>query len=117
MMPLRRQLSGPMHRWFALVLLAVICSGCSLPRGASAASFDFALIGDVPYNEFDTTNSFPNMIDEINRAPVTFVVHNGDIKAGGTPCSDELFQRCYDQFQTFEHPLIFLFGDNEWSDC
>ena len=106
-----------MHRWFALVLLVVIWSGCSLPRDASGPSFDFALIGDVPYNEFDTTNSFPNMIDEINRAPMAFVVHDGDIKAGGTPCSNELFQRCYDQFQTFKHPLIFLFGDNEWSDC
>jgi hypothetical protein len=106
-----------MRRSFPLLLLALLWSGCSSPRGASSSGFDFALIGDVPYNEFDATNSFPNMIAEINQAPMTFVVHNGDIKAGADPCSDELFQRCYDQFQTFAHPLIFLFGDNEWSDC
>ena len=106
-----------MRRSFLLLLLALLWSGCSSPRGASHSGFDFALIGDVPYNEFDTTNSFPNMIAEINRAPMTFVVHDGDIKAGADPCSDESFQRCYNQFQTFTHPLIFLFGDNEWSDC
>ena len=105
-----------MHRWFALLLLVLISNGCSVVPGRDS-SFDFALIGDVPYNEFDATNSFPNMIAEINRAPMTFVVHNGDIKAGATPCSDELFRRCYDQFQTSRHPLVFLFGDNEWSDC
>lgn len=105
-----------MHRWFALAALALVVNGCCLLPGRDSP-FDFALIGDVPYNEFDTTNSFPNMIAEINKAPLAFVVHNGDIKAGGTPCSDEVFQRCYEQFQTFKHPLIFLFGDNEWSDC
>lgn len=111
-----RQPSLPMHHWFTLAALALLVNGCSLLSGRDSA-FDFALIGDVPYNEFDTTNSFPNMIDEINRSRLAFVVHNGDIKAGSTPCSDELFQRCYEQFQTFKHPLIFLLGDNEWSDC
>jgi hypothetical protein len=93
------------------------CAVAPIDGGASKGGFDFALIGDVPYNDFDATNSFPNMIGEINRAPLAFVVHDGDIKAGATPCSDELFQRCYEQFQTFKHPLIYLFGDNEWSDC
>jgi hypothetical protein len=94
-----------------------LAAGCATQPGSPKGGFDFALIGDVPYNDFDATNSFPNMIAEINRAPLAFVVHDGDIKAGATPCSDELFQRCYDQFQTFGHPLIYLFGDNEWSDC
>jgi hypothetical protein len=79
--------------------------------------FEFALIGDVPYNEYDATNSFPNMIDEINRARLAFVVHDGDIKAGATPCTTEVFQRCLQQFQSFKHPLILVFGDNEWTDC
>jgi hypothetical protein len=81
------------------------------------ARFEVALIGDVPYSEFDATNSFPKMIDEINRAGLAFVVHDGDIKAGATPCTDEIFEERYRQFQTFEHPFIYLFGDNEWCDC
>ena len=106
-----------MHRLCSLIpsLLIVLCGCASCPFNNS--SFDFALIGDVPYNEFDATNSFPNMIAEINRSRLAFVVHNGDIKSGSTPCSDEAFYACYEQFNTFKHPLIYLFGDNEWSDC
>src|SRR5687767_14417774 len=107
-----------MQRLLAHGFLILLAAGCTMPpaqRTTRNARFDFALIGDVPYNEFDATNSFPNMIGEINRARLAFVVHNGDIKAGATPCSDELFQRCYEQFQTFKHPLVYLFGDNEWS--
>lgn len=79
--------------------------------------FEFALIGDVPYTEEARTNLFPNMIREINEADVAFVVHDGDIKSGSAPCTDEVFRQTLDQFQTFEHPLFFLFGDNEWQDC
>jgi hypothetical protein len=71
----------------------------------------------VPYAEHDTTISYPNMIAEINEADLAFVVHDGDIKASATPCTLELFERCRQQFQTFKHPLIYLFGDNEWTDC
>jgi hypothetical protein len=79
--------------------------------------YDFALIGDVPYNEPQATNYFPNMIAELNSARLAFVVHDGDIKAGAAPCTDDWFARCYTQFQTIRHPLIYLPGDNEWSDC
>jgi hypothetical protein len=79
--------------------------------------FDFALIGDTPYNDDQATNRFPNMIADINRVPLAFVVHDGDIKSGATPCTDEVLEERRRQFQSFRHPLIYLFGDNEWSDC
>ena len=87
------------------------------PAFAQLGSFEFALIGDVPYTDEATTNEFPNMISELNRARLSFVVHDGDIKSGGTPCTDELFQQRFEQFQTIRHPLIFIPGDNEWQDC
>lgn len=106
----------------ALILL--VCMGCGTPAGRPATHtaspdlrYDFALIGDVPYDELQSTNLFPNMIAEMNRARLAFVVHDGDIKSGSTPCTDESFMRVFDQFQTSSHPLIYLFGDNEWSDC
>ena len=77
--------------------------------------FDFALIGDVPYDEAQRTNHFPNLIADLNRARLEFVIHNGDIKSGATPCTDPVFEDVLRQFQTFKHPLIYLFGDNEWS--
>jgi hypothetical protein len=79
--------------------------------------FEFALIGDMPYTDEATTNAFPNLIREINDANMAFVVHDGDIKSGGTPCTDELFRERLAQFQTIEHPLFYIFGDNEWQDC
>jgi hypothetical protein len=75
------------------------------------------LIGDVPYSEEDATNGYVHLIEELNQADPGFTVHVGDIKSGSTPCTDEWFTRCYEQFQTFRHPVVFLFGDNEWSDC
>jgi hypothetical protein len=97
---------------FSLMLTVAL-----VPLAAVGAPFEFALIGDVPYNDFDATNSFPNMIAEINEARLAFVVHDGDIKSGSAPCTVESFEQCQRQFQTFKHPLIYVFGDNEWTDC
>jgi hypothetical protein len=108
-------------------LSAAACGGpwAGLARGAEntgerrpfAAQFEFALIGDVPYDDIQITNYFPNLIEELNRAPLAFVVHDGDIKAGHTPCTDAVFERVFIQFQTIQHPLVYIFGDNEWRDC
>jgi len=106
----------------ALILLSF--TGCGTPAGKPATRnaspdlrYDFALIGDVPYDELQATNLFPNMIEELNQARLAFVVHDGDIKSGSTPCTDDCFERVFAQFQTIRHPLVYLFGDNEWSDC
>lgn len=108
---------------FALSIILVV-AGCSSTSSRSKGRaddgnslFEFALIGDVPYDEAQTATYFPNMIEELNGASLAFVVHDGDIKAGATPCTDEVFESVRAQFQTIRHPLIYVFGDNEWSDC
>jgi len=90
----------------------VLVAGCAHRR-----AFDFALIGDVPYTDEAATNAFPNMIEEINAADLAFVIHDGDIKHGDSPCTDQVFRERLAQFETFEHPLFYIFGDNEWQDC
>ena len=105
-----------------LILSAIMLlpGGCATSQGAremSSVSLDFALIGDMPYDAPQTANFFPNLIAELNAAPLAFVVHDGDIKSGASPCTDEIFEECRQQFATFEHPLIYVFGDNEWTDC
>lgn len=110
--------------WFAIVLV----SGCATDSGSafgsrsgrhsgSAESIQFALIGDTPYGEQQAKVSFPNLIEELNAAPLAFVVHDGDIKAGAAPCTDESFLKVLAEFQTIRHPLVYTFGDNEWTDC
>lgn len=114
-------------RWQCFLVLTslLLLAGCATDGSRSraeeasgpATGFEFALIGDVPYDESQATNGFPNMIQEINAADLAFVVHDGDIKAGATPCTDDCFERVHAQFQTIRHPLVYIFGDNEWSDC
>ena len=116
-----RVLPGSWITFSAVGLALVWLSGCASfrhhPAHRQGGSFEFALIGDVPYNAEQTTNLFPNMIAELNHARLAFVVHDGDIKAGASRCTDEIFEERREQFATFHHPLIYVFGDNEWSDC
>ncbi|HWN95966.1 MAG TPA: hypothetical protein VNT99_13095 [Methylomirabilota bacterium] len=101
-------------------LVAVLASGCFTrsPRARPLSrAFDFALIGDAPYSEEQITNLFPNMIAALNRERLAFVVHDGDIKSGTSPCDDKVFAERWRDFQAFKHPLVYLFGDNEWTDC
>ena len=104
-------------------------TGCAAVPGstqAGGARFEFALIGDVPYDGRQE-KQFPNVIREINAADLAFVVHDGDFqwdgagwteKAGGmTPCSDATFDDRLRLAQSFRHPFIFTPGDNDWTDC
>ena len=84
--------------------------------GAAAAEFTFAAFGDTPYSR-DEEQRFPDMIADLNRQPLAFIVHVGDFKAATTPCSDEVFLQRRDWFNYFHHPLVFVPGDNEWTDC
>jgi hypothetical protein len=103
----------------SLALLSVLLLGCSTPSSGAEASkpITFALIGDVPYTEQAAKTAFPNMIEEINQAGVAFTVHDGDIKDGASLCSELVLESIYQQFETFKGPLIYVYGDNEWTDC
>ena len=85
---------------------------CALAR----ADFTFAAFGDTPYTE-DEEQRFPSMIAEMNREPLAFVVHVGDFKSGWSACTDALFEQRRQWFDWFHHPLIYVPGDNEWTDC
>ena len=100
--------------------------------------FDFALIGDVPYAP--TAGVSPNKVqiypaaeyeaviaDINNHNKVLFTVHMGDIKAGDTWCvggnskdpaaAANLYTTNLALFNTFRNSVIYLPGDNEWTDC
>jgi len=84
---------------------------------ADSQAFTFGVIGDIPYGEAEIAK-FPARIQDINAdSALKFVTHVGDIKNGSSVCSDEYFENIRTQFDTFEHPLVFTPGDNEWVDC
>lgn len=83
---------------------------------STTSIFEFALIGDLPYDA-EQEAKFPNLISEINKNKLAFVVHDGDIKSGSSPCTDRLFYQRKELFKKFDHPFILILGDNEWTDC
>jgi len=94
------------------ILLAVVISS-----SASANQFRFVALGDMPYRLPDDVRKVDRLINKINALTPAFSVHVGDTKSGSTPCSDDAFQKILDQLQTFEQPLVYTPGDNEWTDC
>lgn len=82
-----------------------------------AQRFEFALIGDMPYDKSEEAK-FRNLVREINNDQgIRWVLHTGDIKNGATPCSDQYFKNRLAVYQQFKKPFILTPGDNEWTDC
>lgn len=108
----------------ALVALIAASAGTLIQPAVAADNaadnqqgFSFGVIGDIPYGAAEIAK-FPARIQDINAdSALKFVTHVGDIKNGSSVCSDEYFQHIRAEFDTFEHPLIFTPGDNEWVDC
>ena len=102
-------------RWIAAVACAF-----RLPCVTHAGEVTFAVFGDTPYDDAypgAETRSYLDMLEEISRSDARFVVHIGDIKHGSTPCSDALFEQRRAEFAASSKPFIYVFGDNEWTDC
>jgi hypothetical protein len=101
----------------ALGLLASQPAFAAENTSDSKQAFTFGVIGDIPYGDAEI-RKFPERIQDINDdEDLKFVAHVGDIKNGSSVCSDEYFANIRTQFDTFEHPLVFTPGDNEWVDC
>jgi hypothetical protein len=86
-------------------------------RGDGPATYTVGLFGDMPYNELGRSQ-YPNLLADINAHHVAFSVFDGDLKAGGDgACTDSLYTTAIRQFNTLERPLVWLPGDNDWTDC
>lgn len=103
-----------------LAFLLICFTGCtpSSKLGQEATNgFSFALIGDMPYHPQDDAK-FERLQVEINAdASLEWILHAGDIKTGGSSCSDEYLEGRLAIMQQFAHPVIYTPGDNEWTDC
>jgi len=82
-----------------------------------AEAFNFALWGDMPYAKNGDGPKIQALIDDINASQVEFSVFDGDIKDGSSPCGDWQYTDAADRFNQFKKPLVYIPGDNEWTDC
>ena len=80
-------------------------------------SYTIAFFGDMPYNALGRAQ-YPALLADINASHVAFSVFDGDLKAGGDgPCSDALYSTAIANFNKLKEPLIWVPGDNDWTDC
>lgn len=105
-----------MFRTLAVAGLALLAASGAQAQTAGR-SFEFVALGDMPYAIPGDYEKFDRLIARINALKPSFSIHVGDIKSGSTPCTDENFKKVFDQFATFEQPLVYTIGDNEWTDC
>lgn len=100
-------------------LLLLALTACASADRRETEAFRFALVGDYNYGPIGGTEwqASERMIAAINAEPVRFSVHLGDIQSGKTECLDAVVEATRAQFSRFAAPLVYLFGDNEWTDC
>ena len=82
------------------------------------SKYTIALWGDMPYNALGK-QQYPNLLLDVNDADVAFSIFDGDLKAGGDgPCTDEnLYTPALNDFSMLKRPLVWVPGDNDWTDC
>jgi hypothetical protein len=88
----------------------------STPALTQAPVLTFGLIGDLGYRPAEEP-LLENVLDDLNRNALAFVVHVGDLSSPPYACTDDLVARRFAQFSASAHPFIYTPGDNEWTDC
>jgi hypothetical protein len=111
-------------KWAAVGAVSALCVLVAVVGGVAddgdddddGLKFTFALWGDTPYSATEV-GKLPALIADINAARVAFSVFDGDIKSGSSLCTDDVFAVATQRFNTFRSPMVYVPGDNEWTDC
>jgi hypothetical protein len=84
---------------------------------ASAAPFSFGLWGDMPYAKAGDGPKLPAVLKSINTSKIEFSIFVGDIKDGSSKCTDDVYTKAIQMFDSMSRPVVYIPGDNEWTDC
>lgn len=96
--------------------LIVVLFLALLATTAGAETWRVALIGDTPYSDYER-HELPKMLGAIAEEGIDLVIHAGDIKHSQDACSDGLFDDRHALLSSSPTPLVYVPGDNEWTDC
>ena len=100
---------------FCAMALLALTAGAAL---ADDKPFTFVALGDMPYGKpAKVYPPFKVLIGQVNALKPAFTIHIGDTKSGSTPCSDKMLLDQLDFMNSFDAPLVYTPGDNEWTDC
>jgi hypothetical protein len=96
-------------------LVAASCGGGGGGRPADrAGSVRFGFWGDTPYSG-DEARAVVELVEQMNDADLDLALFVGDIF--GAPCENSGYTAAIDLFNSLEGPVVYLPGDNEWTDC
>ena len=100
------------------IAVLVLVAACLLPGSADAGdrAFRFLAVGDLPYTAAQVP-LFHRLLKQSEKERFEFLVHVGDIQAGGIPCTDSAAESIRDLFRSYPRPVVYTPGDNEWTDC
>ena len=94
-------------------LIAASCGGREKPVEAARA-VRFGFWGDTPYSG-DEARAVVNLVEQTNDAGLDLALFVGDI-FGGT-CENSGYTEAADLFNSLRGPVVYVPGDNEWTDC
>jgi len=82
-----------------------------------AEPFTFVTLGDTQDISDKGQARLSGLIDSVNQRQPAFTVHIGELKGGRDACRDEYYHRLLRTANQFNNPLVYLPGDNDWTDC
>ena len=105
----------------AVALSTVVGIGVAASADSQSADnrnnpYEIGLIGDMPYGPSGRAQ-FPNVIADVNAHKLAFTTFDGDIKNGSERCDQPIYDAALANFNSFNAPLVYIPGDNEWTDC
>ncbi len=101
----------------ALSVLALGLMGCASGPQLSGQGFSFGLWGDMPYKKAGDDPKLPAVLQSINQSDIAFSIYDGDIKDGSSQCTNEIYTDALKMFGAMVRPVVYVPGDNEWTDC
>ncbi len=108
----------PLRKWFGALFCALALLILTAGSASADKPFTFVALGDMPYGKPEKVyGPFRTLISQVNALKPAFTIHIGDIKSGSTPCSDKMLRDQLNFMNSFEGPLVYTPGDNEWTDC
>jgi hypothetical protein len=117
---MNRVARGRYRRALSLLACALVIMIAATAASASdddRSPYAIGLWGDLPYNSAQATIGVPNLMADMNRQNLAFTAHDGDLKSGGSECTDAVYTQALGYFSSLRAPAIFTPGDNDWTDC
>jgi hypothetical protein len=120
------------NRFRLLLLTVVAVIGATTRNGFASGGFGgtnddaehedgeayaIGLWGDLLYSTAQSNTGVPNLIADMNSHNLAFTVHDGDLKSGSSPCTDNVYTQALSYFNSLRGPAAFTPGDNDWTDC